>query len=402
MGNYGRRVRSNPLLVKNGKEPQFLKRVPTNKKLFQEEWLQKLIFDHPELLPAGEVEPVFRPLISIGREIPTDAGPIDNLFISPQGYLTIVETKLWRNPEARREVVGQIVDYAKEVSKWSFDDLDKKVKKYFQGGEKENLGVIDHIRQYEDFEEEEENELIDAITKNMKLGHFLLLIVGDGIRESVEDMAEYLAKTPQLHFTLGLVELKIYEVDEGRLVLPQLVMKTKEVTRAVIRIEGGNVENLSVDMDLSTDKESSGKRRYTLSEEEYFNALRKNVREEAIDFVRQLIEDVQEMDCEIQWRQSSFVIKYPDPAGSRRQLTLLVVSKKGVVYSGWLIDQMKKLDLPVEIGRIFTERLKDILKNCEVEPSKPNYWALDKVMEKHDEVIQVIEEFIEGVNGAGE
>lgn len=30
----------------------------------------------------------------------------------PEGYLTIVETKLWRNPQARREVVAQIVEEA--------------------------------------------------------------------------------------------------------------------------------------------------------------------------------------------------------------------------------------------------------------------------------------------------
>lgn len=124
MNEKGKRIRSNPLVVKDGAEPYSLKRIPTTEKMFQEERLQNLLFEHPDLLPVADVESAFSPLISIGREIPTNVGPIDNMFISPQGYLTIVETKLWRNPEARREVVGQIVDYAKEVSKWSFDDLD--------------------------------------------------------------------------------------------------------------------------------------------------------------------------------------------------------------------------------------------------------------------------------------
>ncbi len=44
-------------------------------------------------------------------------------LVYPRGYLTIVETKLWRNPEARREVVGQIVDYAKELSTWDVEEL---------------------------------------------------------------------------------------------------------------------------------------------------------------------------------------------------------------------------------------------------------------------------------------
>ncbi len=206
----GKRIRSNPLVVKDGTEPRFLRRIPTTAKLFQEDWLQQLIFEHPSLLPAEDIETVFSPLISIGREIPTNVGPIDNLFISPQGYLTIVETKLWRNPEARRVVVGQIVDYAKEISKWSFNDLDQKVRSYFKAAQKKNIGIIDIIKRYDDFGDEQESELIDAVTKHIKNGHFLLLIVGDGIRESVEDMADYLSQTPQLHFTLALVELKVY------------------------------------------------------------------------------------------------------------------------------------------------------------------------------------------------
>ena len=40
-----------------------------------------------------------------------------------EGYLTLVETKLWRNPEARRTVVAQIIDYASHLSTWTYDDL---------------------------------------------------------------------------------------------------------------------------------------------------------------------------------------------------------------------------------------------------------------------------------------
>jgi len=84
----------------------------------------------PHSSKIGSTESVFSPLISIGREVPTNAGSIDNLYLSSQGYLILVETKLWRNPEARREVVGQIIDYAKEISKWSFKQLEDQVRSY--------------------------------------------------------------------------------------------------------------------------------------------------------------------------------------------------------------------------------------------------------------------------------
>jgi hypothetical protein len=58
-------------------------------------------------------------------EISTAAGPIDVVYITPQGRLVIIETKLWRNPEARRKVVGQILDYAKELKGWTYSDLQR-------------------------------------------------------------------------------------------------------------------------------------------------------------------------------------------------------------------------------------------------------------------------------------
>jgi len=394
----GKRVRTSPLLIKDGEEPKFLRRIPTTQKMFQEDWLQKVIYDYPGLLPAGDVESVFSPLISIGREIATNAGPIDNLFISPQGYLTIVETKLWRNPEARRVVVGQIVDYAKEVSKWSYEDLNSKVISYSKSTRNQNLGVIDLIKESYNLDEEEESELIDSITINMRRGKFLLLIVGDGIRESVEDMAEYLALTPQLHFTLALVELKVFDTGEGRLVLPQMVMRTQELTRAIIRIEGENIKNISVDMDLSTEKTTSKNKRFTLSEEEYFDLLRKNVSEETQELTHQLIEDVQDLGCEIHWKQSSFVVRYLDPYGNKQLLTLLIVSKKGEVYTGWLEDQLKKVDLPSDIGAKYVKSIHALLEGYEINPSKQGVWSLDRVLEEYSEIIELMDEFINDLN----
>jgi hypothetical protein len=72
-----------------------------------EAWLQRLLDSVPNLVPITDVdERIDPPITSLGTEIPTASGPIDNLFLSRNGYLIIVETKLWRNPQARREVVA--------------------------------------------------------------------------------------------------------------------------------------------------------------------------------------------------------------------------------------------------------------------------------------------------------
>ena len=52
------------------------------------------------------------------------------------------------------------------------------------------------------------------MNRNLRLGRFVLLIVGDGIHEGVEKMADFLNQTPQLQFTLGLVEMGLYALDD--------------------------------------------------------------------------------------------------------------------------------------------------------------------------------------------
>jgi hypothetical protein len=79
---------------------------------FSEDWLQRLIHDHPGLLPVEEIEPGFGEPVALAREVQTKHGPIDNLLVTPEGNIVLVEVKLWRNPEARRKVVAQALDYA--------------------------------------------------------------------------------------------------------------------------------------------------------------------------------------------------------------------------------------------------------------------------------------------------
>jgi len=94
---------------------------------YDEKWLQKLLYTHPEALPISEIDQSYLNLVPICREMNTPAGPIDVLYATPEGKLIILEAKLWRNPEARRKVIGQILDYAKELGSWSYEDLQREV-----------------------------------------------------------------------------------------------------------------------------------------------------------------------------------------------------------------------------------------------------------------------------------
>ncbi len=92
--------------------------------------LQDLVHKHPEALPIEEIDPSFSGPVSICRELNTPAGPIDNFLVTPSGLPILVECKLWRNPQARREVVGQVLDYAKELARWTSADIEREAARH--------------------------------------------------------------------------------------------------------------------------------------------------------------------------------------------------------------------------------------------------------------------------------
>jgi hypothetical protein len=225
-----------PLIISN-QGVSSLKKIPLvsgkDEEGYNEAWIQKIVFENPECLPINEIDSTYQDIIPVCMELSTPVGPIDALYITPLGQLVLLEAKLWRNPEARREVVGQILDYAKEFTRWTYEDLQREVSK--RTGRKGNV----LYKLASDGEAElSESDFVDNVSRSLLRGDFLLLIVGDGIREGVEAIAEYLDKYAGINFTLGLVELGIYSINEHeRLVQPRLLAKTTIFKRSVIEFQ---------------------------------------------------------------------------------------------------------------------------------------------------------------------
>ena len=76
-------------LVINGKQAIRLERVSLQEKTYDENWIQEICFENPTMLPVYEIEPSFGGLVSICRELNTEAGPCDLVYINEQGFITI-------------------------------------------------------------------------------------------------------------------------------------------------------------------------------------------------------------------------------------------------------------------------------------------------------------------------
>jgi hypothetical protein len=179
---------------------------------YDEAWLQRLIMLQPGLLPVGQIEPVFINMMPVCIELPMRAGFVDNLFVTPTGDLALVECKLWRNPEARRQVIAQIIDYASELTSWNYDLLESAIRRARSQDASTSTPVRSLFEIVSAAGEMDEVAFHDAVSRNLRRGRVLLLIVGDGIREGLETMTEFLQQHAGLHFTLSIVELALFKV----------------------------------------------------------------------------------------------------------------------------------------------------------------------------------------------
>jgi hypothetical protein len=93
-----------PLLIKKDNTVTTINKVNE----FDELTIQKIIFNHPSCLPISDIDEAYNPVIPVCMELNLGGKYMDVFMVSPNGELTIIETKLWSNPEARRKVVAQV------------------------------------------------------------------------------------------------------------------------------------------------------------------------------------------------------------------------------------------------------------------------------------------------------
>lgn len=233
---YSDRMSRSAIFVRPDHRTEYLQRIPLMQKTYDEAWIQRLIEKSPSLLQSEEIGSEFSDLVCIGREVKVGTGTsgyIDNLYVSATGHVVIVETKLFRNQESRRAVVAQVIDYAKDVQGWTLEDLDKVASEYTFHRRGQAFRVFDLMLEAGYLTVDDSARFTDAVNSSLENAEFLLLIVGDGIRSSVQKLAEFISGYTSGGFKIGLLELELYEHDGGTIVIPNVLTKTTVIERQV-------------------------------------------------------------------------------------------------------------------------------------------------------------------------
>lgn len=326
---------STPLLVTSSPlEAQPLQRRGLNTRAtsgYDEKWLQDLIHNAPSVLPIAEAEPAFSPLVPVCVELPLTAGYLDNLLVTPNGDLLVVECKLWRNVEARREVVAQVIDYAKALQRLSYDAFETAIR---SARKEPGFKLYDHVvatvPEHEVYLDEA--GFVDAVSRNLRRGRCLLAIVGDGITEGVEGLAEFLQQHAGLHFVLILIQLSVYDLPgHGAVVVPSIPLRTTNIVRGIVQVQDG--QPTVVASMPAQGSQAASTQPVTLSEEEFFASLdgiRPGTSERLIGFLKS-VEDLQ-----VDWTLRKMMSIRMTVGG--RRIPFLVVDTKGNAHTDYATD----------------------------------------------------------------
>jgi hypothetical protein len=235
---------------------------------YDERWLQNLVAAHPSVLPIQDIEAAFTPAISVCTELPVASGFVDNLLVTPTGNLIAVECKLWRNPEARRKVVAQVIDYAKDLQHLDYSGLESAVRSARKDAA---FRLYDHAMGAADEPDApvDEPRFVDTVSRNLRKGRCLLLIVGDGVTEEAEAMGEFLQQHAGIHFALAFVQLAVHELPgtSRRLVTPLVALRTTNIVRGIVHVDQIGVTVAPPTPAAKSDQST------TLSEDEFFDGL---------------------------------------------------------------------------------------------------------------------------------
>lgn len=321
---------------------------------YDEAWLQALIDVHPEILPVRQIEPGFGRLISLCRELPLTldgcrSGVLDNLLVTPEGGLVLAEAKLWRNPDARRAVVGQVLEYAASVFQLSYEAFEAAVLRARGPGDPFK-SVFEIVSQHA--AGISEAEFVDAVTHNLKRGRAIIAVVGDGVREEIARVAQLLQSNAGHRFTFALVELAIYETPESgvQMVVPSTLAQTSIIERGVVQIDDGEARSGQVVMPSV----AGGPRKPSseLVSDSFFEKLHRQVPGSSV-LVRSFLKRARRLGIGLEWR-AGLKLKYRSPGNA--PLYLATIDRKGNVDTEAASARGRSI-----IGRHYNETLASVI-----------------------------------------
>jgi hypothetical protein len=207
-----------------------------------EDHLQELIERHPNLLAGNQINPdAPRRWLMLSREAGIASEPdgnerwsVDHLLLDQDAIPTLVEVKRSSDSRIRREVVGQMLDYAANaVTYWNIDLWRSRYEEALQSrGEAPEDVIADLVgEQSVDYE-----EFWERVKTNLSAGRIRLVFVADTIPTELQRVVEFLNERMTPTEVLA-VEIRQYVGSGEQMLVPRVVGQTVQAQRTKRRTD---------------------------------------------------------------------------------------------------------------------------------------------------------------------
>lgn len=264
-----------------------------------EDLLQSLIESYPELLAGDQInpdEPVRWILIKReagvpGGELQGDRWSTDHLLLDQQAVPTFVETKRSSDSRIRREIVGQMLDYAANAQRyWPADRMRSMAAIQHGGAEAADAAMMMFLGLESAEDVVAELEAYWArVDENLRNGRVRLIFLADRLPAELRRVIEFLNDQMTKAEVLG-IELTQYAGSNIRALVPRVVGQTE-----VIRQKKQTAP--------------TSKRRLNLNE--FLDRCPQDTR----DFFANAITESQKRGMQVYWGTSGFSLRAPDHTG---------------------------------------------------------------------------------------
>lgn len=182
----------------------------------EEAELQSLLIESPFLIPVDEMRGDAEPLVfAVGEFGLPGSGRTDIVAFSPAGDIVVIECKLAANSEAKRKVIGQILEYGAYLWGMSYKEVDD----HLRGKMGASLvDLVDHAIGGE----WDETLFRNSVEAALDSGAFLLTIVVDQVNPELRRIIRYVNECSQSVFSLHALEMRRFEAAGVQMLVPHV------------------------------------------------------------------------------------------------------------------------------------------------------------------------------------
>jgi len=197
-----------------------------------EDLLQRLLARYPDLMAGDQMDTAApRRWLLVSREtgVPAQEGggaqwSLDHLFLDQDAIPTLVEVKRSSDTRIRREVVGQMLDYAANaVVYWPIEKIRAEFEATCKGSNLDPEQVLASFLE----DDSDQEEFWQKTKTNLQAGRVRMIFVADEIPSELRRVVEFLNSQMDPAEVLA-VEIKQYTGQEMKTLVPRVIGLTAE------------------------------------------------------------------------------------------------------------------------------------------------------------------------------